>query len=573
MSVTPKGEATQTVIRYWKRFIGSAIQEQASIETIEHYLKEQGVVHGEKYRIEVMSKPMVRLLTGAEMMHLGGRNKLRALLGLDPVEVKPEVTFDFPLSESGDAELFAQMHGDELRYDHLRGRWLVSDEMSGLWLPDKTEHIFALALETMRERQKRAVVLEDYAQRKQMLDWAMHGESRSRLTNMLELSKKKEPISDDGEQWDKDPWLLGCRNGIVNLKDGSFRTATPADRVTMRIKIAFDPKAECPLWEASLGQIFEGHDVPSEPSDSLLDQPVEPDHTQSVLIVAFMQRALGYSITGDCSEECCFFCWGDGRNGKGTIFQTLGDEILGDYKDEMQASAIEKAYYKGSAGNASSDMAKIDGKRFISCSEVNEFHINESRLKALTGRDPITARFLYSNPFTFTPVGKIWIATNTKPKITGVDDGIWSRIHLIPFTQKFEGKRRDKTLKDRLRMYELPGILNWLIKGCIAWQSEGLNPPAVVKVATEDYRKESEPVTPFIAECCVVQEGTRVQAMALWLAYKRWIEGQHEGQALTDKAFHKCMKRHYASESGRQTFYLGLGLLDGRQGESNGPGF
>ena len=177
-------------------------------------------------------------------------------------------------------------------------------------------------------------------------------------------------------------------------------------------------------------------------------------------MIAFMQRALGYSITGDCREECCFFTWGDGGNGKGTVMNTLG-WLFGDYTDDMPYSTLERSERGSGIPN---DVAKLAGKRFITCAEVNEFNLNEARLKALTGRDPMTARFLHHEFFTFIPVCKIWIATNNKPKIVGQDDGIWRRIHLIPFTQKFEG-RENKQLKDQLRE-ELPGILNWIIAGC-----------------------------------------------------------------------------------------------------------
>lgn len=560
MSNSPSAEATQTVIRYWKRFIASAIQEQAPFDVIDLYLKSQGLTHYEKYRLEVLSKPVMRVLNAPELIHLGGRNKFRALLGLPPVELKGEVTLDYPLTESGDAELFAVMNGDDLRYDKLRGRWLISHEESGLWLPDSLDHVFNLALENTRERQKRALQLEDYAQRKQMMDWAMHGESRSRLTNLLALAQNKEPLADDGMAWDTDPWLLGCPNGVVDLRDGTFRKATPDDRVTMRVKVKYDPQADCPLWKATLGQIFAGHEVKS---DNLLDQA---DITESVRLVEFMQRALGYSITGDCREECCFFAYGEGGNGKGTIINTLG-EVLGDYLDDMPMKTLEKSLF--ASNSIPNDIAKLVGKRFITCAEVNEFHINESRLKALTGRDPITARFLNQEFFTFRPVGKIWISTNNRPKITGLDDGIWRRIHLIPFTNSFKGPRDDKTIKERL-LKELPGILNWVIEGAVKWQQVGLLPPDTVRVATEDYRIDSEPITPFINACCVVDAKARVQAGLLFQAYKLWASGQHEEQPLTDKAFSKFIKRRFSCEMNRHVYYVGIGLMDSRSGSEGG---
>ena len=201
------------------------------------------------------------------------------------------------------------------------------------------------------------------------------------------------------------------------------------------------------------------------------------------------------------------------------------------------------------------------GKRFITCSEVNEFNLNESRLKALTGRDPMTARFLNHEFFTFIPVCKIWIATNNKPKIVGTDDGIWRRIHLIPFTQTFEG-RENKTLKDQLRE-ELPGILNWIIEGARIWLSKGLQPPDTVKAATAAYRQESNPITPFVEACCFIGENFRMQAGPAYTAYVQFCRDEkvEQWKQLNEKAFGKAMRLVFkVDDMKRQTFFLGVGL-------------
>lgn len=552
--VSLKDYANKAVRQWLHRFIASAFEEGAKTEAIVTYLESQGTPNALTHveRVRGLAKPS--RLTSYELSDQGGRNAFRAFFGLPAIEQPNGVPkpIDFQLSESGDAEMFAELHAEELRYDHRRGRWLISDDLSGLWLPDRVEHVYNMALETMRERQRRGVNLDDHTERKKMLDWSLHGESRSRLGNLLALAEKKHPLSDDGEHWDEDPWLIGCTNGVVDTRTGEFRRGEPGDRVTMRVSVPFDAAATCPLWEATLQGIF----ATKEPqSTQLLDQI---DRTESQRVVDYMQRALGYSITGDCREECCFFTWGEGRNGKGTIMNTVG-QLLGDYTDDMPFSTLEKTVFKSQT--IPNDIAKMAGKRFITCAEVNEFTLNEARLKALTGRDPMTARFLNQEFFTFRPVCKIWIATNNKPRIVGLDEGIWSRIHLIPFLNVFEGPNRNSKLKDQL-ILELPGILNWLIKGVQAWMIQGLNPPETVRVATETYRQESEPIGPFIEQRCVVKEGARVQAKVLWDAYQRWASETHQDDVLSDKAFFKCLKRRFAHESGRQTQYLGLGLVD-----------
>lgn len=451
----------------------------------------------------------------------------------------------FPLTEMGDAECFADLYQDRVRYDHRQGRWLVSDDTSGIWLPDPVEQLTQLAAAMMRSRQRDALALSG-DKKKAAIAWAIKGEQRNRLTSAQVLARSVPPIADPGDNWDQEPFLLGVQNGVVDLRTGEFRKAEALDRITMRVRVPFDAAAECPLWLDTLAAIF----APTALTHDLVIG------NQSQIMTDFMQRAVGYSITGDCREECCFFTWGEGCNGKGTVMNTLG-WLLGDYTDDMPYSTLEKQ----DRGNAiPSDVAKLVGKRFITCSEVNEFDLNEARLKALTGRDPITARFLHHDWFTFQPVCKIWIATNNKPNIIGQDDGIWRRIHLIPFAQKFEG-RENKQLKDQLRA-ELPGILNWIIQGSRIWLAEGLNPPELVKSATTAYRHESNPLTPFIDSCCYRDDHLRLQAGPAFEAYTKFCQGEQvdSWKRLSDKRFAKEMRKMFKVSEGRHTFYLGLGL-------------
>lgn len=481
---------------------------------------------------------------------IAGAPKLEDIVGSAVVKQLrkffPAQRLSHPLTEMGDAECFADLYRDRARYDHRQGRWLVSDDTSGIWLPDPVEQLTQMTAEMMRVRQREALQL-DGDKKKAAMAWAIKGEQRNRLTNAQALAQSVPPIADPGDNWDQEPFLLGVQNGVVDLRTGEFRKAEAIDRVTMRVRVAFDAAATCPLWLNTLAAIF----APTAPATDLVTS------SQSQEMVDFMQRAIGYSITGDCRDECCFFTWGDGCNGKGTVMNTLG-WLCGDYTDDMPYSTLERS----DRGNGiPSDVAKLAGKRFITCSEMNEFDLNEARLKALTGRDPMTARFLHHDWFTFIPVCKIWIATNNKPKIVGQDDGIWRRIHLIPFTQKFEG-RENKQLKDQLRS-ELPGILNWIITGARIWLTEGLNPPDLVKAATAAYRHESNPLTPFIESCCKRGEALSMQAGPAFKAYQQFCrdESVEPWKSLTDKQFAKAMRQMFKVSEGRHVWYLGVGLL------------
>lgn len=451
----------------------------------------------------------------------------------------------FPTTEAGDAECFASLYQDVVRFDHRQRRWLVSDPTSGIWVPDPVEQLTQMSVRMMRARQKTALAFENPAEKKRHSMWAIKGEDSRRLRNTLTLARSVPPIADVGDNWDQDAYLLGVQNGVLDLRTGQFRKARPADRITLRVRVPFDADARCPLWRSTLASIFAPNDL--------------FDASESQRVVMFIQRAVGYSTTGDCREECCFFLWGAGSNGKGTVMNTLA-WLLADYTDDMPYATLERSVHGHGIPN---DVAKLAGKRFITCSEVNEFAIDEPRLKALTGRDPITARYLRCEYFTFIPVGKIWIATNNKPKIAGTDDGIWRRIHLIPFLQKFEeGGNINKNLKDQLRE-ELPGILNWIVEGAQMWWAEGLNPPASVRAATAAYRSESNPITPFVEACCVVGGGLQMQAALAMKVYERHCHANNVEPwlRLSDKAFHKSMKQRFDVQSrDRKTFYLGVGL-------------
>jgi P4 family phage/plasmid primase-like protien len=460
-----------------------------------------------------------------------------------------------PLTEYGDAESLADGYGDVLRYDHRQGRWLVSDETSGIWIPDPVEQLTQLCAEMMRTRQREALTITNTVKKTAAIKWAIRGESKARLTNALALARSVPPIADEGDHWDEDPFLLGVQNGVIDLRTGRWRKATPADRVTMRVRTSYDPSATCPKWMKTLDDIFAPQDLFTADASAAT---ADARHS----MIGFLQRALGYSITGDCREECCFFTWGDGCNGKGTVMNTVA-WLFGDYTDDMPYSTLERSERGSGIPN---DIAKLVGKRFITCAEVNEFKLNEARLKALTGRDPMTARFLNHEFFTFIPVCKIWIATNHKPKIVGQDDGIWRRIHLIPFTQTFEG-RENKQLKDELRG-ELPGILNWILTGAALWLRDGLNPPDTVTAATKAYRQESNPITPFVEACCVVGKDLQgkdlcVQAKLAFDAYEKFCGGQRR---LSDKSFYKAMAQRFEKQElrgksrQRQMFYMGVGL-------------
>ena len=297
--------------------------------------------------------------------------------------------------------------------------------------------------------------------------------------------------------------------------------------------------APCPIWDRTVAEIF-GHDD---------------------VLIAYFDRFVGYSVTGDCREEVLAVAYGDGGNGKGTLMNTLG-EILGDYADNLPFSALELHERLG----IPNDIAKLVGKRFVTSSESGETRrLNEARVKAVTGRDPMTARFLHREYFTFQPKAKFWLAVNHRPVVRDTSVGFWRRIHLIPFRCSFADKP-DLELKDKLRA-EASGILARAVRGCLAWQREGLNPPEVVRGATATYRTDSMPLARFLEARCVVQKGAASTSGALWTAYERWCNDVREPTRHTRSQFREALHEQFTEDpvNTRRVTFLGVGLQSERQ--------
>jgi putative DNA primase/helicase len=440
----------------------------------------------------------------------------------------------FPRTDSGNAELFAHLFGDRLRFDHRRKRWLLWTDH--WWKPDVDEEALRLAKEAVRRRYQVAPDLfDDPDEFRAEAKWAVASESRMRLEAALALAQAERPIADSGEGWDADPWLLAVANGVVDLRTGALRDGRPEDRITLHSPMPYIPGAPCLRWLAFLREVF-GDD------DELID---------------FIRRACAYSLTGLTIEECHFFCFGSGCNGKGT-FNRVQRDIMGDYAANTAFSTLEMSSRNG----IPNDLAALYGKRLVTASELNEaVRLNEARMKMLAGQDPVTARFLHGEYFTFVPNAKFWLAVNHKPMVNDDSTGFWRKIRLIPFTQCFEG-RADRNLKDALKS-EYPGILAWMAAGCLEWQRRGLNPPQSVRAATEQYRAESDPIAEFLRDRCATDPELTTRAGELYLAYQSWAlkQGLKEREQLTFTRFGRLMGQRFPKDSDRDgTFYRGVTL-------------
>ena len=358
----------------------------------------------------------------------------------------------------------------------------------------------------------------------ELIKWAAASENAHNISSGLQLSKYA--LLRDYDALNADPWLFNCQNGTLDLRTGKLRQHNPADLITFVAPVTFDSAATCPTWQQFLLEVFAG------------DQEM----------VSFIQRAIGWSLSGVIKERALFFLYGEhGKNGKSTLVETVmklvgicGENTFG-YSRKVTADTFMKS--KNHDDNQRK-AATLAGPRFVCTSEVAEEHrLNEPLLKEITGSDTIEARKLYQEAFTFKPSFKPWMYGNCKPTITGSDDAIWDRVKMVPFDVSFAG-REDLELPAKLAA-ELPGILNWAIRGCLDWQQSGLQPPAKVQAATQAYRDEMDVFGPFIAECCVIHPHAEVWSSDLSAAYKDWCvangvkeESQQKfGRYLTAKGF------------------------------------
>ncbi len=423
---------------------------------------------------------------------------------------------DSPLrrTDAANAEFFAHLYGDKMRYDHLRSRWLRWD--THWWVEDSDAEVRRLAEAAARELYRRAAAISDPDTMKKVSAWALSSLQRKGLDATVYLAQAQHPLADKGANWDSNPWLLGVGNGVVDLATGQLQPGQQLDRITKHTDVVFDPDATCPMWEAFLNQIMAGNQN----------------------LIAFLQRAIGYSLTGITSERVIFILHGSGANGKSTLLETVRS-LLGEY---ALRTPTETLMVKQQSG-IPNDIARLKGSRFVFASETEDGkRLAEALVKDLTGDDVISARFMRSEFFDFKPEFKIWMGTNHKPVIRGTDKAIWDRLKLIPFNVRIPEDQRDKHLADKLRE-ELPGILQWTIRGCLEWQRMGLGVPDEVKQATEDYRAEMDTLAEFLGECCVLHPAARVGTTALYSEYTKWCEGNKEKSLSKQMLFKRLKER------------------------------
>jgi putative DNA primase/helicase len=340
---------------------------------------------------------------------------------------------------------------------------------------------------------------------------AFMSQSSARIEAMIGLARTDPLIETRASDFDKDPWLLNVANGTLDLRTGTLRPHSQADMMRRITPVEYHQGAVAPRWQMFLARIMGGN----------------------VNLVQWLQKAVGYSLTGLTSEQCFAFLYGVGRNGK-SVFCGVLQELMGEYGAKVSAETLLGV--RRSGGEASADVARLAGLRLVVASELPEGgRLNEALVKDLTGGDVITARHLYKAPFDFRPAFKLWLYGNHKPVVRGTDEGIWRRVRMVPFTQTIPETEVDPRLPEKLRE-ELPGILAWAVEGCRLWQADRLGFTEEIRQATADLRSESDLLGSFLADHCMIGENLSAPAGELYATYRRWAEDSNE-QPVTQKQF------------------------------------
>ena len=440
---------------------------------------------------------------------------------------------DYDLNDTGNAQRFIDRFGSGIKYNFDNKCWVIWNGKT--WIRDGKQLVKTKVDLLIEEMKEEAIKEPNEMYSSEMLKNVKRLSSNSGKEAMLKEAMHIGDTPTLNSDYDKEKWLLNCNNGIVDLKTGKL---LPHDRKYMMAKntnVDVDFEKEPKVWVKCLGDIFDNDEE----------------------TIKFIKKAIGYTLTGSTREQCLFQCSGDGSNGKSVFFDTIYN-MLGDYSLNAQVeSVLTRA--NSSSGNATPDIARMKGARFVRTNEPNQgARFNEGFVKQLTGDSVVTARFLYGSDFEFTPEFKLWIATNYPIEIRGTDKGIKRRMRLIRFDKIFEGDNADKDIFEKILM-ELPSILGWAIKGCLEYQKEGLEPSKSVENATQKYFEDNDIVEKFVVENLKKSKYGKEKASDVFIAYKTWAKNNNEWDGMTQSKFGKELSKRFEKKNiGGYVYYYGV---------------
>lgn len=434
-----------------------------------------------------------------------------------------------PISPVGNAKMLARLGQGRIVHSSELG-WMAY--CGGVWKTrgDAEKLVLSIQQEVLRARKEAAVKslakhlatdanapgFKDTSKRKlRTIQLIEHHEDTNKILSARMHATTL--LSANAKEFDQQPLLLNCKNGILDLAKREFRDHDPEDKLTQQCPATYDPQAVCPRWDRFLLEVFDSN-------QELID---------------YMQRFLGYCLTGSTEHHVLPIWYGTGRNGKGTIVRVLESILGSDYVVTLSSGYLAETWNKPH----DTKFMTLKGKRIAVEMETNDsMRLNEEMVKRLTGGDSITARYMRMDEESFRPTHKLILATNYEPNVRNQDTAIWTRIQKVPFNQSFAGKEEHNL--DETLAKEASGILNWMVQGCYAWQdATGLNPPCDVKAATASYQEEQNTVKRFVDE--MTKPGSaeqKTRKSAVTDRYKVWCKDRGV-QAVGGKVFGTTVKR------------------------------
>lgn len=367
-----------------------------------------------------------------------------------------------------------------------------------------------------------------------LLKRASHLRSTRRRGNCLEFAHTTEnPIAIKGVEFDNKPMLFPCANGVIDLDTGRLKPGLPGDYLSLASPIEFlGIDTPAPIWERTLTEIFAGKDE----------------------LVAYLNRLFGYAMTGLVKEKVFPVLYGPtGWNGRSLIIETVS-YVMGSLAGSIPSEMLLSQKFAKSSSAPSPDIMSLKGVRMAFASEIDEGQkFSAAKIKWLTGKDELVGRSPHDKyPTRFYPTHKLFLMTNTQPEAPANDKAFWERLHLIPFTISFVNRDPQETYErraiidlDRQLLAEAPGILAWLVRGCLRYQQEGLNPPLEITAATEEYRKGEDVLADFIDECCIREDGATEKANVLYKRYVAWYHDNIGEKERTGTWFGKLLKQKF----------------------------
>ena len=443
----------------------------------------------------------------------------------------------YTYDDTGNALRFRDANAGLIHYNHVDGCWIYWDGVR--WASDENGEIKRRADKMLADMAKDLKEMQDDPAYNAYKKHLSRSRSHRGKEGFIAEARHLEGVPVLPSEMDRAGNAFNVRNCLISLKTGKTAEHDKKYMISKLAPVTYDENAKCPRWDRFIEEITCG------------DKSLQ----------LYLQRMIGYCMTAYTKEQCMFFLYGNGSNGKSVFVDTIA-YMLGEYAASCQPETV---MMRDRDNTARGDLARLKGARMVVTSEPNDgCRLDEGIVKQMTGgtENKLTARFLYGREFEFSPEFKIVMSTNYKPVIKGTDNGIWRRVRLIPFTAEFTKENRDPQLTEKLRR-ELPGILNWAIAGAVGWCKEGLPPCAIIDEAGQEYRSEMDRVQQFLDDCTTRSESSSTQASTLYKCYKAWCSEQGDRFPVGSTKFFMELKRRFKSrKTEAYNEYIGIKIND-----------